>query len=291
MAQSLQQLKARINSSNGIAKITKAMEAIAASKIKTARKSVEKTRAYEEKIRYVVQKILADTDIAKLRNTFLEDRLEFLNEQKPDASAPKKLFFIISPDKGLCGGLVSNIVKKAAELVTENDYVVCIGKKIEKASAKMGHNIIASFPMGTGYPEYNSIYPMINLAVSYYVSVQVASVVLIYAPFKNAFVQEVTAQTLMPITPDENFKNSHHRYLFEPSPLAVLERILPYYIEVEFFNALKNAHASEQAARVAAMSAAKDNALEISQTLTTAYNKIRQEKITNEILDLASAQI
>jgi F-type H+-transporting ATPase subunit gamma len=281
MGQNLQQLKKRINTAKSIAQMTKAMEMIAASKIKKAQSSVEKSRPYEEKIRYVVQKILADSDLAQIRNIFVGKA----------SGTGKHLFFIISPDKGLCGGLLTNLLKKAAHTISKGDIVVTVGKKAEILAAREGYDVAASFAFGTNFPDYDSIYPMINLATRYYVGGEVQSVELIYARFKNALSQEIIQETLMPIALDEDFKNSNDHYLFEPSSAEVLEQIIPYYIEVEFFNALINAYASEQAARMMAMGAAKENAFEISDNLTGIYNKSRQEKITSEILDLANGQI
>ena len=103
-------------------------------------------------------------------------------------------------------------------------------------------------------------------------------------------IQEPVIEEILPIKTDKNFQENKMDYIFEPDPQSILKDMLPYYFEVEFYSAFMNAYASEQAARMTAMKNAKDNASDISASLTNIYNKSRQEKITNEILDLANGQ-
>jgi F-type H+-transporting ATPase subunit gamma len=279
MAQNLQQLKKRIKASQNIAQITKAMEMIAASKIRKAQISVERHNPYAKKIMYMVQKILTDKDLH-------EGIAKFSMPRKG-----KKLIYVISPDKGLCGGLVVNLFKKLSLCASKGDYIVSIGKKAAGYVLKYDYNVLASFNAGTGFPRYEDIYPMIDIAKKFYFSGEVASVSVVNTEFKNMLVQEAVETEIFPIKPDADFKDVYGiDYIFEPSAQQVLEDLMPYYFEVEFYSALMNAYASEQAARMAAMKNAKENANEISASLTNIYNKSRQEKITNEILDLANGQ-
>jgi len=280
MAESLQQIKKRIKTANNIAQISKAMEMIAASKIKKAQSAVEKNRPYAQRVKYVVQKILAEND----RNSFQSSFVELKKDIK------EKLVYIISPDKGLCGGLLTNIFRQALNNVSKQDYVVAIGKKAQVFCIKNGFNLIASFNMGTLFPKYADVIPKLKIIKDLYEENKISSVEVIYTYFKSRMVQETTTKILSPIEKDENFINKGD-HLFEPSSKEVLESLIPYYFEVIFYDILMNAYASEQAARMAAMGNAKENAHEISASLTTVYNKSRQEKITNEILDLANGQI
>jgi F-type H+-transporting ATPase subunit gamma len=279
MVQSLQQLKKRIKTSNSIAQIAKAMEMIAASKIRKAQDYVEKHNPYARKIKYMVQRILTDKD--------LYDRIieKFSKERKG-----KRLIYIISPDKGLCGGLVVNLFKKVSFYVQFNDYIVAIGKKSANDATRYSYNVLASFGMGTSFPKHDDIYPIIDIAKKLYISGEVTKVSVIYTEFKSMLVQEPVIDEILPIKPDRSFKENKMDYIFEPNPQQVLEDLLPYYFEVEFYSAFMNAYASEQAARMTAMKYAKDNANDIAASLTNIYNKSRQEKITNEILDLANGQ-
>lgn len=280
MAENLQQVKKRIRTSNSIAQITKAMEMIAASKIKKAQSAVEKNKPYADRVKFIVQKILAENSDLSLNSSFIG-----LNK-----NAKRKLVYVISSDKGLCGGLLANIYKQIYTNVTKDDYVVTIGKKAQTFCIKNGYNVKASFNMGSSFPKYETIFPMLKIMQNLYETKEISTVEVIYTNFKNRLVQESVTKILAPIERDEKFVNKGD-HVFEPSSKEVLDMLIPYYFEAMFYNMLMNAYASEQAARMSAMSNANENAKEISASLTIIYNKSRQEKITNEILDLANGQI
>ena len=280
MAENLQQVKKRIKTADSIAQITKAMEMIAASKIKKAQSAVEKNKPYADRVKFIVQKILAENTDLALGSSFIG-----LNK-----NSSRKLVFVISSDKGLCGGLLANIYKQVYTNVTKDDYVVTIGKKAQNFCIKNGYNVKASFNMGSSFPKYESIFPMLKIMQNLYEKKEISAVDVIYTNFKNRLVQEAVTKVLAPIERDEKFVNKGD-HVFEPSSKEVLDHLIPYYFEALFYNMLMNAYASEQAARMSAMSNANENAKEISASLTIVYNKSRQEKITNEILDLANGQI
>lgn len=279
MAQNLQQLKKRIKTSQSIAQIAKAMEMIAASKIRKAQAAVEKHQPYADKIWSIVQRVLLDDDMQDYKKLFA------------GGTDGKKLIFVITPDKGLCGGLVTNIVRKLNSYATKEDFIIAIGKKAVNYTAKNNFNVIASFNMGTTFPKYENVFPFIEIAKKFYLSGEAKTIVLLYSNFKNMLFQEAVTTQILPVEKDKDFQDHGIDYLFEPSPIKVLEEMMPYYFEVELYNALMNAYASEQAARMTAMRNAKDNAGEIASSLTNIYNRSRQERITNEILDLANGQI
>jgi F-type H+-transporting ATPase subunit gamma len=279
MAQNLQQLKKRIKTSQSIAQITKAMEMIAASKIRKAQSCVEKHNPYAKKIMSMTRRILQDRDLHEGISKFVKKR------------EGKKLVYVISPDKGLCGGLTVNLFKKLNSVVSKDDYVVSVGKKAINHASKYDFNVLASFTIGSGFPGYEDIYPMIDIAKRFYFSGEAASVSAVYTEFKNMLVQEAVETEIFPVKRDESFKDEEEiDYIFEPSAEQVLKELMPFYFEVEFYGALMNAYASEQAARMTAMKNAKENANDIAASLTNIYNRSRQEKITNEILDLANGQ-
>ena len=280
MAENLQQVKKRIRSSNSIAKIARAMEMIAASKIKKAQSAVEKNKPYADRVKFIVQKILAENSDTALSSSFVG----------LDKNVKKKLVYVISGDKGLCGGLLANIYRQVYTKVTKDDYVVTIGKKAQTFCIKNGYNVKASFNMGTSFPKYEMIFPILKIMQNLYEAKEISSVEVIYTHFKNRLVQESVTKVLAPIERDEHFVNKGE-HIFEPSSKEVLDSLIPLYFEAIFYNMLMNAYASEQAARMSAMSNANENAKEIAASLTIIYNKSRQEKITNEILDLANGQI
>ncbi len=279
MAESLQQIKKRIKTADNIAQISKAMEMIAASKIKKAQTAVEKNRPYAERVKTVVQKLLTKHG-NEIENSFF----------KKEPATGKKLVYILSPDKGLCGGLLANLFSEFVSKVSKQDYVVTVGKKAQMFCVKRGFNVVASFNMGTTFPKYSEFTHMLKFIETYHSQNKIDAVEVVYTNFKNRMVQNPLTEILAPISIDKTFvdKGIH---IFEPSPKEVFESLLPYYFEVEFYDMIMNAYASEQAARMQAMSNSKENANEISGFLTTVYNKSRQERITNEILDLANGLI
>jgi F-type H+-transporting ATPase subunit gamma len=278
MAQNLQAIKKRIKTSQSIFQIAKAMEMIAASKIRKAQISVERYEPYAQKVAYIVQKILADKDVAEQISQYV------------DIKEGRKAIFVISPDKGLCGGLVVNLFKKLASYASKGDYVIAVGKKAIGTCFRYNYDVAATFNMGTTYPRYESIFPLIEIAKNLFLSGDVTKTAVIYTHFKNMLVQEPIINEVLPMKKDKDFIDNGMDYIMEPSSKQVLKDMIPYYLEIEFYDALMNAYASEQAARMTAMKNAKDNADDISASLTNIYNKSRQEKITNEILDLANGQ-
>ncbi|MDR2708514.1 MAG: ATP synthase F1 subunit gamma [Elusimicrobiota bacterium] len=280
MAQNLQAIKKRIRTSQSISQIAKAMEMIAASKIRRAEQAVERYKPYALKVTDIVQRILADKDT-------MEDEIVLrFTADRPG----KKAIFIIGPDKGLCGGLVVNLFKEVLGYMNPEDVVISVGKKCINSSIRYGFNMAHSFVMGSAFPDHDKIFPLIAIARSLVFSGHVTKVAIVYTRFKNMLVQTPVVEEILPIKRDEQFVDNGIDYIMEPSVPQVLRDMIPYYFEVEFYNALMNAYASEQAARMAAMSNARDNADEISASLTNIYNRSRQEKITNEILDLANGQ-
>ncbi len=279
MAESLQQIKKRIKTASNIAQISKAMEMIAASKIKKAQTAVEKNKPYAERVKRVVQKLLTKHG-NELEQSFF----------KAKNLTGKKLIYLISPDKGLCGGLLANLFSEFVSKASKNDYIITIGKKAQMFCIKRDFNVVASFNMGTTFPQYSEFIHILKFIKTYYAQKKIDGVEVIYTNFKNRMVQYPVREILAPVEIDKDFidKGVH---IFEPSPQEVFKSLLPYYFEVEFYDMIMNSYASEQAARMQAMSNSKENANEISNFLTTVYNKSRQERITNEILDLANGLI
>ena len=283
MAENLQILKNRIKSASNISKIAKAMEMISASKIKKAQDAVENNRPYSEKITEIVEKALASVDLESFSHEYLK-----INNSN------KKLLVAISPDKGLCGSLPTNLTKKLSELIDKDTLIITIGKKIAKFASKSGGQLIASFPMGTALPQYSNIFPIIDLINQYFMGGKVGSVAIVLTEFKSIFLQVPHVTRLLPLIPAIDQTNIEKieptGYSFEPNINVVLQELLPYFIEVKLYYYLIHAFTSEQAARMIAMQNAKNNALDIADFLTLTYNKARQAKITNELLDLANVQ-
>lgn len=282
MAQNLQVLKRRIKTAKNIAQIAKAMEMIAASKIKRAQAAVTSNKPYAQAIISQTQKLLTSIDHKKFTHPYLKK-----------SSSEKRLLIILAPDKGLSGSLVTNMGRKLFEMDLTNTYIVTMSKKVERMAARTKGELVASFPFGTGLPAYSRVYPLIKLIEEYYVGEKVGTVELFYPEFESIFAQKPHTTQILPIAYDhnENASTQDSTYIFEPSLVEILEALLPYYLEVALYSALIESHTSEQAARMVAMQNAKNNALDIADSLKLAYNKSRQEKITSELLDLANGQL
>ncbi len=283
MAENLFLLKRRIKSAKNIAQIAKAMEMVSASKIKRAQTIVEKNRTYSDRISTLTENIIAKTDLKKFSHPFLTQN-----------NSQNKLLLVFSPDKGLCGSLNTNLYKSLLEKDMSHTQLITVGKKMETFAAKMNYNLIASFHMGTAIPHYSVVFQLIKLIEQYYTTDAAGSVEVLYARFDSIFQQTITTTPLLPIEHDKNEKIDEESsekelpFLVEPNIHQILSDLLPYYVEVTLYDVLMNAYTSEQAARMVAMQNAKNNAKDVADFLTLTYNKNRQEKITNEILDLAN---
>ena len=288
MAQNLQLLKRRIKTSKNIAQIAKALEMIAASKIKKAQYAAQNNRPYAQRITQITGKIISTVEEKDFTHPYIK-----INPKK----GSKTLLIAISPDRGLCGSLNTNLYKKLIEIDNKETRIVTVGKKVGLFAAKLSFELLSSYPMGNTLPEYSLVYELKQIIDDQLKTGEIAEVKIVYADFVSLFTQTPIVQQLLPLQiavpedksiPEEADQNS----IFEPNKQEILHALLPYYLEIQLYNALLVAFTSEQAAQMVAMQNAKNNAFDIAEYLNLVYNKSRQERITNEILDLAnSAQI
>lgn len=282
MAQNLQQLKRRIKTSRNVAQIAKAMEMMSASKIKRAQSTVENNKPHSEKVVALTNNLIKRTDLEKFHHPYIDGN-----------ASKKRLLLTISPDRGLCGSLNTNLFKKLVEVENDYDALITVGTKIEKFAARYSFDLLASFPMGTTIPKYSFMFELAKLIEDMYKKEEVGEVSVLYAKFNSFFAQTPTIKKILPISFDirpDDIKEEPGDTIFEPNPSTLLSALLPHYFEVQIYETLIQAYTSEQVARMLAMQNAKTNANEIATYLTLAYNKTRQERITSEILDLSNAQ-
>lgn len=307
MAENLLLLKGRKNTAQNIAQIAKAMEMIAASKIKRAQSTVENHKPYAQKIQDFTSRLLLNTDSKQYRNPFLErneapgqwpgdfssSKSEHPSEVPPgvteDKSA-KKLLIFVTPDRGLCGSLNTNLAKKFFEVDRENTYVITLGNRGERLASRLGFEIIASYPMGARLPDYATTYQILKIIEEYYLSGKVGEVEFLFPEFNSIFSQIPTIQKLLPLESLERTSDSESTFTFEPNLKALLDDLIPHLIEIKIYDVITQSYTSEQAARMMAMQNAKNNALDVASYLTLLYNKSRQERITNELLDISNSQ-
>ncbi|OGH12854.1 MAG: ATP synthase F1 subunit gamma [Candidatus Levybacteria bacterium RIFCSPHIGHO2_01_FULL_40_10] len=275
MAQSLQSLKRRIKTAQNIAQIAKAMEMISASKIKRAQKEVENNKPYAERVKELTSTILTHIDLQKFDHPYVLG-----NESE------KTLLIVISPDKGLCGSLNTNLFKKLLEVENKNYKVVALGKKVHQFAARLESELVAGFNLGTTIPPYSLVFSLIEIINKEYKEGKVGKVEILFSRFNSIFSQEPVLQEILPIKPKH--EEGQLPYLFEPTSEKIIIDLLPYFLEAVLYNSMLEAFTSEQAARMVAMQNAKNNAFDIADYLTLSYNKSRQERITNELLSLSN---
>jgi len=207
---------------------------------------------------------------------------------------------MISTNKGLCGGLNTNLFKSSNAWQKEkpNFQTITIGKKATHFSQKMGWPVVAQF---TDLPEHispNDTMAVSSLIMEKFLSHEFKSVYVVYMDFINTISQKVRITRLLPIAHGETAEDDlevvpevKKEYLFEPSPKAILNSLLPYYVENSIYQILLEAKASEHSARMVAMKNASENAEELVSELNLVFNKSRQAAITEELLDIATASL
>ncbi len=279
------QIKGRISTAANISKITKAMEMVSASKMRRAQQQALAARPYTRAIQESLQKV------AHFTNPAVHPLLSTHKEGK-------NIILLLSTDRGLCGGLNTNLFKAAWQWSkghTEVEFIV-VGKKAIAFARKMGFTIAAQF---TELPEKvvtGDILPISSLVTEKFLSHEYHSIHIIYMDFINTLTQKVRVTQLLPVTPEEtalpealqNMKDLSE-YTFEPHAREILDELLPYYIENTIYQTLLEAKASEHSARMVAMKNASDNAKELVGELKLLFNKSRQAAITNELLDITTA--
>ena len=275
-------LKGRIKAAQNVSKTTMALQMISASKMKKAQNAVIATRPYVNKLQEISGLIGASS-----KENYTHPYLT------PRKSTGKTLLLAFSPDKGLCGGLVTNLIREFLlfKKSTEKDiqYIV-VGKKLEGRIIQVSREIIASFSFGSTVPDFQMVYPLIQLIDEYYINQKVDSVKVLMTEYKGVFMQSPKIKTILPIEFPAEEKTPESVYTaFEPSKDLILNSLLTHYLQMTIYLFLIESFVSEQAARMIAMQNATSNAHDIIDTLEMEYNKTRQAKITSEILDISSS--
>jgi len=281
---STKDLRDRIKSVSNTAKVTGAMQMIAASKKTRAQNMVRAGRPYADRIRDVLG------DLAALAAKEDDESSVDLLKIRP---VQKTLLVLITPDRGLAGALVGNLQRAAGSFIGETEgkvSVMVVGRKGERFITRIGEDLKAAFSV-PDRPRLDDTVAISRMLIDEYASERVDRVVLIYARFVNTAVQRVTVRQLLPVEPPgraegETAKLQQLDYIYEPSIADVLASLVPRYIETQVYHGILEAIASEHSARMIAMQNATDNANEIVEDLTLDLNKARQESITAELLDI-----
>ena len=282
----LRDIRRRIKSVKNTAQITKAMQMVAASKMRKAQ-----------------QAALAGRDYAQLLNrviTSLRDAIDPTSHPLLERRAKKsQLVILMTTDKGLCGALNTNILREAGSLDPATTRFVSIGRKGTQFLARMRRTMVADFPLAER-PTFPQCKQISKFCIEKFLSGEVDSVSILFPRFINTLTQSPILLPILPIASlEEVGLKSDYEPLppieggieFEPDAAAVLDAILPAYIHYIVYQTQLGTRASEHSARMVAMKSATDNAKSLIKDLTLEYNKARQAGITNEILEIATAQL
>ena len=270
-------IRRRIRATQSIAKITRAMEMIATSKMKRAQEAGLAGRPYAEKINQVLG------DLAALP---YGEALHPLLQRRP---INKIAVVHITPDRGLCGGLHANINRTTAGFILEQSapvHLIIVGRKGLDFMRRFGRDIRAEFTRLGDRPSLLDTLPISRVIIDDYTNGVIDAVHLAYAQFISTTIQKPVLQEILPVQPAVLPKGQSEDYIYEPDPAHVLGELLPRFVEMQVYHAILESIASEQSARVVAMRNATDNSNELIQDLTLMYNKARQESITTELLDI-----
>jgi len=271
-------IRRRIRGVQSIAKITKAMEMIATSKMRRAQERGLAGRPYSEKIQQVI------ADLAALPQA--ERVLHPLLQRRP---VTRIAIVHITPDRGLCGGLIANINRRTGSFILEQDVpvtLVCVGRRGFDFMRRYGRDIRAEFTWLGDQPSLLDTLPVSRIIIDDYTNNVIDAAYLAYTQFVSTMVQRPVVQQILPVEPAAIPGVQNVDYIYEPGPDAVLGGLLPRFVEMQIYHAILESIASEQSARMVSMRNATENAGELIDDLTLMYNKTRQELITRELLDI-----
>jgi F-type H+-transporting ATPase subunit gamma len=272
-------IRRRIGAVRNIKQITRAMQFVAASKLRRAQDATLSARPYSDAIDEVI------ADVAAVLG----------GEAHPLLTAGKeggrRLLVLFTTDRGLAGPLNTNTIRFAAREITEHPgdiAVVTVGRKGRDAMRRARVPLEAHFSGYGDRPTFADILPLARLISEDFLSGETARVDVVFSRFVSTLVQRPTMTGLLPIEPGEDTLVPGNQFIFEPAAGQLLEQLLPRYIATRLYQAVLESKASEESSRMVAMKNATENAEELIEDLTLAYNKVRQSNITREMIEIAS---
>ena len=281
---SLIDLRRRVRAVKNTEKITKAMKTVAASKLRKSQERILGARPFSQLISRVLNGLASGVD---------SEAHPLLASPVHSGQTAPALLFVVTADKGLCGSFNSSLIREANAFIRSSDTEVVLG-----LVGRRGRDFFKRRDFDIRYEEVNIFNDLqyshgqaiAQVAIEQFTTGQVSGVYLVYNEFKSAMQQQVKIEQLLPIQRiDPNQEEEVlAEYLFEPTPDKIFESLLPRYVETQVFRALLESAAAEHAARMTAMDAATRNAGEMIDELTLYMNKVRQSKITSELIEVVS---
>lgn len=291
----LRDIRRRIKSVKNTSQITKAMQLVAAAKMKKAQDQAIAGRDYADRLNAV---------LVNLKDNISEDDHKLLQQPK----GKKELMLVISTDKGLCGGLNTNLLKKVRSEMADETDVVTVGRKLRLSLGKLGKNIVSDWEVADPTP-FADAKPIGAYLTEQFLSGEYSAVKVAFTNFETTLTQTAWVSQLLPVEAstlaekrayegvggDEEVAETKkddgmmRDYIFEPGPDGVLDALLPLYLNYQVYQMILEGRASEHSARMVAMKSATDNAENMIKDLTLEYNKVRQAAITSELLEITTA--
>lgn len=275
------ELRKRIKSVRNIAQVTRAMEMMAAAKMRRAQLATLASRNYADKAREVLSYVATEPGRSK--------HLHPLLEKRDSVNAIGVILF--TSDRGLAGAYNSNILRKTLAFAKEQAKpvkYVTVGRRGRDIMNRLGGDIVADFSGLGDRPRLGDISGLSHAVIDDFTAHRVDEIYLAYTDFVNVLRQIPTVRRVLPIAEAEmHYEGPHAVYLYEPTAEQILAEVLPRFVEVLVYQAMLEAIASEQSARMVAMRNATDNAQDLIQSLTLLRNRVRQTAITKEMLDIA----
>lgn len=284
-------IKQRIGAVENTSKVTRAMELVAASKMRRAQDRALSARPYATQMRQV---------LAQLSGYAASAGDEAIHPLLAQREIKNFALIHITSDRGLAGGLNANMNRASASVTLERQpevdqvSVLSVGRKGRDFFRRAGFPMLAEFTELGDFPSSSDVLPIARIVMEDYIAGNLDQVFIGYQTFVNPAVQRPTIRQILPVQPPETADGEEAGpgidFIFEPSPEALLETLLPRYVEMQVFEAILEAQASEQSARMVAMRQATDAATDMVADLTLTYNKARQELITGELLDIVGGK-
>ena len=289
---STRDIRRRIKSVKSTAQITRAMQMVAASRMRRAQQTALAGRPYVNLMNHILSEVSGNT--GDFRHPLIERK-----------EAGKRLLVVVSTDKGLCGALNTNLLREAARVEADQTRFVAVGRKASQFVARTQRDLAAEYSC-PDEPRFADARAISRNVMKLFQNEDIQRVDLLFTNFKSTLVQNPLIQSFLPV---EEFKSLEAglddeatesvpeanpdglEFQFEPTPSAVLGALLPHYLNYRLYQVLLECKASEHSARMVAMKSATDNANQLIKDLTLDYNKLRQAGITNELLEISSAAL
>ncbi|MEI8032724.1 MAG: F0F1 ATP synthase subunit gamma [Chlorobiaceae bacterium] len=281
----LKDIRVRIKGVKSTQQVTKAMKMVAAAKLRRAQDRAVMARPYAAKLKEMLGSLSTKVDTSL--NPLLSGRSE----------VGRILVILITSDRGLCGAFNTNIIKLAAKTIHE-DYadafskggvsMICAGTRGLDFFRKRDYSIVKGYPAVFQALDFSIAREIADTASGMFLRGEVDRVIVVYNEFKSVLAPNLKAEVLLPIEPETSGKESGGDYIYDPSPAAIIDVLVPRHLNTQVWRMLLESNAAEHAARMAAMDSATENAKDLLRTLNISYNRARQAAITTELSEIVA---